>query len=92
MNETTFTFSNEQIEFLNSYRPKDDMFTSNEECELVIEKLGLNKLSLYEMCACRNAVVQFYSNKRHDNRLEDYMTPMMSVTAVIDHYSMGYTA
>jgi hypothetical protein len=30
MNETTFTFSNEQIEFLNSYRPKDDMFTSNE--------------------------------------------------------------
>ena len=66
MNETPFTFSNEQIEFLN--------------------------LSLYEMCACRNAVVQFYSDKRHDNRLEDYMTPMMSVTAVIDHYSMGYTA
>lgn len=93
MNETTFTFSNEQIEFLNSYCPKDNMFTSDEECELVIEKLGLNKLSLYEMCACRNAVVQFYSNKRHTaNRLEDYMTPMMSVTAVIDHYSMGYTA
>ena len=92
MVETTFTVSNEQIEFLNSYRPKDDMFTSNEECELVIEKLGLNKLSLYERCACRNAVVQFYSGKRHTSDLGDYMTPMMSVTAVIDHYSMGYTA
>ena len=92
MVETTFTFSNEQIEFLNSYRPKDDMFTSNEECELVIEKLGLKKLSLYEMCACRNAVVQFYSDKRHTNRLEDFMTPMMSVTAAIDHFSLGYTA
>ena len=92
MNETTFTFSNEQIEFLNSYRPKDDMFTSNEECELVIEKLGLSKLSLYGLCECRNAVVRFYSNKRHADCLEDYMIPMMSVTAVIDHYSMGYTA
>jgi hypothetical protein len=92
MNETTFTFSNEQIEFLNSYCPKDDMFTSNEECELVIEKLGLSNLSLRSLRECRNAVVQFYSNKRHTNRLDDYMTPMMSVTAVIDHYSMGYTA
>ena len=92
MNETTFTFSNEQIEFLNSYRPKDDMITSIEECELVIEKLGLSNLSLRSLCECRNAVVQFYSNKRHTNRLEDYMTPMMSVTAVIDHYSLGYTA
>lgn len=92
MNETTFTFSNEQIEFLNSYRPKDDMFTSNEECELVINALDLPNLTLDEMRICRNAVVQFYSNKRHANRLEDYMTPMMSVTAVIDHYSKGYTA
>lgn len=92
MNETTFTFSNEQIEFLSSYRPKDDMFTSNEECELVIEKLGLSNLSLRGLRECRNAVVQFYSNKWHTNRLEDYMTPMMSVTAVIDHYSKGYTA
>lgn len=92
MNETTFTFSNEQIEFLNSYRPKDDMFTSNEECELVIEKLGLSNLSLRGLRECRNTVVKFYSDKWHTNRLEDYMTPMMSVTAVIDHYSMGYTA
>lgn len=92
MIKTTFTFSNEQIEFLNSYCPKDDMFTSNEECELVIEKLGLSNLSLDGLCECRNAVVKFYSDKRHNNRLEDYMTPMMSVTAVIDHYSMGYTA
>lgn len=92
MNETGFTFSNEQIEFLNSYRPKDDMFTSNKECELVIEKLGLSNLSLYGLRKCRNAVVQFYSNKRHTNCSEDYMTPMMSVTAVIDYYSMGYTA
>lgn len=92
MNETIFTFSNEQIEFLSSYRPKDDMFTTNEECELVIEKLGLSNLSLRGLRECRNAVVQFYSNEWRTNRLEDYMTPMMSVTAVIDHYSKGYTA
>jgi hypothetical protein len=91
MNETTFTFSNEQIEFLNSYRPKNDMITSIEECELVIEKLGLSKLSLRGLCECRNAVVQFYSNKQHTDCLEN-MIPMMSVTAVIDHYSLGYTA
>ena len=92
MAETTFTLTNEQIEFLNSYFPKNDFFTTNEECELVINTLGLNKLSLYEMCECRNAVVRFYSNKRHTDCLGDYMTPMMSVTAVIDHYSNGYTA
>lgn len=92
MIKTTFTFSNEQIEFLNSYCPKDDMFTSNEECKLVINALDLSSLTLDEMRICRNAVVQFYSNKRHTNRLEDYMIPMMSVTAVIDHYSKGYTA
>lgn len=92
MNETPFTFTNEQIEFLNSYRPKDDMFTSTEECELVIEKLGLSNLSLNGLCECRNAVVRFYSNKRHAVCFEDYMIPMMSVTAVIDHYSMGWSA
>ena len=69
MNETIFTLSNEQIEFLNSYCPKDNMFTSNEECELVIEKLGLSNLSLRGLCECRNAVVLFYSNKLHTNCL-----------------------
>jgi hypothetical protein len=92
MIKTTFTFSNEQIEFLNSYCPKNDMITSAEECELVINALDLTNLTLDEMRICRNAVVRFYSNKQRTNRLEDYMTPMMSVTAVIDHYSKGYTA
>ena len=88
--ETTFNFSNEQTEFLKSYRPKNDMFTSNEECELIISKFNLPKLSLLEMSLCRNAVVKFYSNLMKGNY--DFMTSLQSVTAVIDYYSKGYTA
>lgn len=88
--ETTFIFSNEQKEFLKSYRPKNDMFTSNEECELIISKFNLPKLSLLEMSLCRNAVVKFYSNLMKDNY--DFMPSLQSVTAVIDYYSKGYTA
>ena len=83
-------FSNEQKEFLKSYRPKNDMFTSNEECELIISKFNLPKLSLLEMSLCRNAVVKFYSNLMKDNY--DFMTSLQSVTSVIDYYSKGYTA
>lgn len=83
-------FSNEQKEFLKSYRPKNDMFTSNEECELIISKFNLPKLSLREMSLCRNAVVKFYSNLMKDNY--DFMTSLQSVTSVIDYYSKGYTA
>lgn len=83
-------FSNEQKEFLKSYRPKNDMFTSNEECELIISKFNLPKLSLLEMSLCRNAVVKFYSNLMKDNY--DFMSSLQSVTSVIDYYSKGYTA
>lgn len=83
-------FSNEQKEFLKSYRPKNDMFTSNEECELIISKFNLPKLSLLEMSLCRNAVVKFYSNLMKDNY--DFMPSLQSVTSVIDYYSKGYTA
>ena len=48
------------------------MFTSNEECELIISKFNLPKLSLREMSLCRNAVVKFYSNLMKDNY--DFMT------------------
>lgn len=88
--ETTFIFSNEQKEFLKSYRPKNDMFTSNEECELIISKFNLPKLSLLEMSLCRNAVVKFYSNLMKDNY--DFIPSLQSVTSVIDYYSKGYTA
>jgi hypothetical protein len=66
------------------------MFTSNEECELIISKFNLPKLSLLEMSLCRNAVVKFYSNLMKDNY--DFMPSLQSVTSVIDYYSKGYTA
>ena len=92
MNGTKFAFTESQLNFLNSYRPQNNMFTSVEECELVIDVLGLKKLSLYDMVACRNAVVQFYTDKLDLSLPNDCMQSMMSVTAVIDHYSRGLTA
>jgi hypothetical protein len=91
MEKTTFNFSKKQIDFLNSYCPKNRFFTTNDECNLIIEILGLKSLTLYEMSACRNEVVKFYSDKMKRFN-EDIMSSLQSVTAVIDHYSKGYTA
>ena len=91
MDKTTFNFTKKQIDFLNSYCPKNSFFTTNDECNLIIEILGLRCLTLYEMSACRNEVVKFYSDKMKRFN-EDIMSSLQSVTAVIDHYSKGYTA
>ena len=92
MNKTPFAFTQKQVEFLNSYRPENDFVTSIEEYELIVDTLNLAQLSLYSLTECRNAVVRFYSDKRKTDYVNDYMTPMMSVTAAIDHFSLGYTA
>ena len=91
MSKIAFNFSKKQINFLNSYCPKNRFFTTNDECNLIIEILGLKCLTLYEMSACRNEVVKFYSDKMKRFN-EDIMSSLQSVTAVIDHYSKGYTA
>lgn len=68
--------------FLLGYKPKDDHFTSNEECKLVGYALELQEDKRY-LCAIRNAVVKYYSEHRD---LVGSSIPMMSVTAVIDDF------
>ena len=75
-------------DFLNTYKPADEFFTSFEEMHTIRVKLGLTRDNLKEK---RNEVVKFYSDKMNRQREngEDYwatMTAMQSVTAVIDHY------
>lgn len=74
-----------QEAFLKSYYPKDMFFTSEEEMNQINEEMGLKDLAnVEEARALRCAVVFFYRNHREE--LEDYMTSLQSVTAVIDHY------
>ena len=85
--------------FLLGYKPADEHFTSNEEIELVTNRLGLRDLNESETNSLRNRVVSIYRNamdkeiKYDENgdfagRTEkywDYSTAMQSVTAVIDY-------
>lgn len=87
----SYELTDTQKEFLKGYYPKNKHFTDNEECFAIIKNLGLSGLTLKEMSECRNAVVSYY-NEIMDKRDFDSMQPLMSVTAIIDHYSNGYTA
>lgn len=81
----------EQVSFLNEYEPEDDMFTSNEEVELVSQALNLENSGEYYLNAIRNTVVEFYSDlceKIHEETgkfANNKWTAMQSVTAVIDN-------
>ena len=79
----------DQKAFLKSYAPVDDFFTSHKEIEQVSEVLNLQHLEREQYRACRNSVVRFYS-ELESNTVNNYMTPMMSVTAVIDSYIYGF--
>ena len=74
----------EQQKFLMGYRPKDNIFTSNEECDLIIDKFNMKSLSLKELSELRNEVVKFYTLLRRQTN-GDYMQSMQSVTSVIDY-------
>ena len=81
--------SNEVKNFLKNYAPKNRHFTSEEEIELIKEKIGLaHYITTNDFNLLRNAVVYFYS-KMMDNDMEhrwEISNSMMSVTAVIDHH------
>lgn len=75
--------------FLKGYQPEDMFFTSEEEMETIEKTLRLSECSnVEEARAMRNAVVLFYTI--HSEEVEDYMTSMQSVTAVIDYYGRCY--
>lgn len=79
--------------FLAGYKPEDDMYTSIEEIKLVTDKLGLNWMSIDELCKTRDQVVKVYRDLMEDHRVAigmddrffNLMTAMQSVTSVIDY-------
>ncbi len=74
--------TDEQIKFLEEYVPKDDLFTSYNECNQIIEKFDLKNQN--KLTDLRNAVVNFYVELRKRTG-KDYMISMQSVTSVIDY-------
>lgn len=79
----------DDLDWLKDYQPKDKHFTSFEEVDMISEKLGLKDLTDDEVKAKRDAVVMYYHNlKKNETDKEkvwDYTTAMMSVTAAIDY-------
>ena len=74
--------TDEQIKFLEEYVPKDDLFTSYNECNQIIEKFDLKNQN--KLTDLRNAVVNFYVELRKRTG-KDSMISMQSVTSVIDY-------
>lgn len=78
-------------EFLKSYFPKDRFFTSNEEIELVNKSILLSgekvsDLDRKSINKIRNQVVEFYDpliSRKNDFK---YMTSMMSITSILEHF------
>lgn len=86
--------------FLREYTPKNNMYTSKEEIELISNELGLEGMTTEGFRSFRNEVVELYTELLDENiiindkgeyvgRTEKYwslMNAMQSVTAVIDYY------
>lgn len=96
--ETIFT--DVFYEFLKSYKPANNMFTSEDEADLISETLNLCELSFEDRCLTRNEVVRYYTElmdaeviydennqyKGRTNKFWDLMQSMQSITTVIDYY------
>ena len=92
-------FSETICNFLKNYKPASQMFTSEDEADLISETLNLCELSFEERCQIRNEVVRYYTElmdaevvyengeyKGRTNKFWDLMQSMQSVTTVIDYY------
>lgn len=86
MKPPKITFTKSGKAFLDSYFPKDKMFTSKKEVKKIADTFFLWDKSLYELSGLRNAVVEYYRDKIDENF--DYMSSMQSITAVIDHFKI----
>jgi hypothetical protein len=95
------TFFNDTIyNFLNSYKPANRVFTSEDEIDLISETLNLCELSFDEQTRVRNEIVRYYTDlmekeiiydengeyKGRTNKCWDLMQSMQSITTVIDYY------
>lgn len=73
------------------YKPKDNMFTSQEEMDYLAKELELETCSNDDLCNLRDFCVMFWGEMADSKREkgEDSWgihNAMMSITAVIDHY------
>lgn len=96
--ETIFTES--FYEFLKNYKPENEMFTSEDEIDLISETLNLPELDFEERCRTRNEVVRYYTelmdaeviydeNNQYKGRTDKFwklLNSMQSITTVIDYY------
>ena len=80
----------EQKAFLKTYSPEDKHITNWGEYNLICKVLDLRTISKEEICQLRDEVVDYYDELadkcRETDKAKsyDYITSMMSVTAVID--------
>lgn len=96
--ETIFTES--FYDFLKNYKPENQMFTSEDEIDLISETLNLPELDFEERCRTRNEVVRYYTelmdaeviydeNNQYKGRTDKFwelLNSMQSITTVIDYY------
>jgi hypothetical protein len=76
------------------YCPQDDMFTSNEEIEMLDKHFNLNGMSHLELHNLRDMVVMFWGSRMREERKTNgasdeffnLMNAMQSITAVIDSF------
>ena len=93
-------FSETICNFLKNYKPASQMFTSEDEADLISETLNLCELSFEDRCRTRNEIVRYYTElmdaeviydengeyKGRTNKFWDLMQSMQSITTVIDYY------
>ncbi|MBQ0074651.1 MAG: hypothetical protein KBT34_10700 [Prevotella sp.] len=86
----TFFYSDETIDFLKGYTPKNEFFTGDKEVEEIVDNLYLDIcLDSEDVRKVRNSVVMFYTELAHKEN-KSYMSSMQSVTAVCDHYMVTH--
>lgn len=71
------------IRELDEYKPKNFMFTSNEEKKYIEETLHIKERDILSLLNLRNCVVMHYSLREADNKHAPFES-LMSITAVID--------
>jgi len=86
--------SQNQVDFLRDYCPKDKTYTSTLEMKNIISKFGLDEegVSVEDMQAMRNSIVRFYTHLHRgvlingdEERLDRIALALMSVTSVFDN-------
>lgn len=78
------------INFLSTYSPKDENITSREEMNQIADALNLkSEKTTEELRSIRNEVMDFYNEKMNQEGWQKWMTPMQSVTSVIEFVMYG---